>query len=34
VAKIHVESGETIGTIDTGFKAPNRCLAGVAEYPG
>lgn len=34
VAKVDVESGEIIGMIDTGFKAPNRCLAGVAEFKG
>ena len=34
VVKVNVETGETVGEIDTGFKAPNRCLAGVAEYPG
>ena len=34
VVKVNVETGETVGEIDTGFKAPNRCLAGVAQYPG
>ena len=34
VVKVDVESGEIAGTIDTGFKAPNRCVAGVAEFPG
>lgn len=34
VVKINVETSETVGSIDTGFNAPNRCLAGVAEYPG
>ncbi|UCG71727.1 MAG: hypothetical protein JSV45_10715 [Chromatiales bacterium] len=34
VVKVNVESGDIVATIDTGFKAPNRCVAGVAEYPG
>lgn len=34
VAKVHIESGEIVGMLDTGMKAPNRCLAGVAEFPG
>ena len=34
VIKLHLESGEIAATLDTGFKAPNRCLAGLAEYPG
>ena len=34
VVKVNVDSGDIVGMIDTGFKAPNRCLAGVAEYPG
>ena len=34
VVKVDVETGEHLGLIDTGFKAPNRCLAGVAEYKG
>jgi len=34
VAKVHVDSGELVGEIDTGMKAPNRCLAGIAEYKG
>lgn len=34
VVKVDVESGDITGEIDTGFKAPNRCLAGIAEYPG
>jgi hypothetical protein len=34
VAKVHVDSGEIVGVIDTGMKAPNRCLAGIAEYKG
>lgn len=29
-----LERGEFVGTIDTGFKAPRRSLAGIAEYPG
>ncbi|MDJ0926756.1 MAG: hypothetical protein QNJ73_03810 [Gammaproteobacteria bacterium] len=32
VVKVHVDSGEIVGRIDTGFAAPNRCLAGIAEY--
>jgi len=34
VAKVHVESGEIVGMINTGMKAPNRTLAGIAEYKG
>jgi hypothetical protein len=34
VAKVHIESGEIAGTIDTGMKAPNRSLAGIAEFRG
>ncbi len=34
VAKVHVDSGAIVGVIDTGMKAPNRCLAGIAEYKG
>jgi hypothetical protein len=34
VVKVNIESGEIVGEIDTGMKAPNRCLAGVAEYKG
>ena len=34
VVKVHVDSGEIIGDIDTGMKAPNRSLAGIAEYSG
>lgn len=34
VAKVNIESGETVGVLDTGMKAPNRCLAGIAEYKG
>lgn len=32
--KYDLERGEFVGTIDTGFKAPRRSLAGIAEYPG
>jgi hypothetical protein len=31
--KYDLERGEFVGTIDTGFKAPRRSLAGIAEYP-
>jgi len=34
VAKVHVESAKVAGVIDTGMKAPNRSLAGIAEYKG
>jgi hypothetical protein len=34
MVKVNVESGEIVGEIDTGMKAPNRSLAGVAEYKG
>jgi hypothetical protein len=34
IIKLHLASGEVISTLDTGFKAPNRCVAGVAEFPG
>ena len=34
VAKVNVDSGEIVDGIDTGMKAPNRCLAGVAEFKG
>lgn len=34
VARVHVESGEIVRTLDTGMKAPNRTLAGVAEFKG
>jgi len=34
VVKVNVESGEIVGNIDTGMKAPNRTLAGIAEYKG
>ena len=29
-----LERGEFVATIDTGFTAPRRSLAGIAEYPG
>jgi hypothetical protein len=32
--KLHLESGEVVNNVDTGFKAPRRCLAGIAVYPG
>lgn len=34
VAKVNIESTEIVGGIDTGMKAPKRCLAGIAEYRG
>jgi len=34
VVKINVETGEIMGEIDTGMKAPNRTLAGIAEFKG
>ena len=34
VVRLDVETGEITGRIDTGYNAPNRCLAGVAAYPG
>lgn len=34
VVRLDVETGEVTGRIDTGFKAPNRCLAGVATFRG
>lgn len=34
VVRVNVETGEHTGLIDTGFVAPNRCVAGVAEYKG
>jgi len=34
VVRLDVETGEVSGRIDTGYSAPNRCLAGVAAYPG
>lgn len=33
-ARYDLERGEFVGTIDTGFKAPRRSLAGIAEYFG
>ncbi len=32
--KYDLQHGEFVGTIDTGFKAPRRSLAGIVEYPG
>jgi len=32
--KYDLEVGEFVATLDTGFKAPRRSLAGIAEYPG
>jgi hypothetical protein len=34
IIKLHLESGEIIAKLDTGHKAPDRCLAGIAEYAG
>ncbi len=34
VAKVEVDTGKMLGGIDTGMKAPNRCLAGIAEFKG
>ena len=34
MAKVDLETGNVVGTIDTGFKAPHRSLAGVVEFPG
>jgi hypothetical protein len=34
VIKLHIETGEIVATLDTGFKAPNRCVAGIAEFAG
>ncbi len=34
VVKVNIETTEIVGNIDTGMSAPNRCLAGIAEYPG
>lgn len=31
-AKVDLQNGAVVGTIDTGFKAPLRSLAGVAEF--
>lgn len=33
-AKMDLDSGKFVATLDTGFKAPRRSLAGIAEYPG
>ena len=30
--KIRISDGEILGSIDTGYKAPKRSLAGIAEY--
>ena len=32
--KLNIDSGEIVGSIDTGMKAPLRSVAGIAEYPG
>lgn len=32
--KLNLETGEIVDKVDTGFKAPNRCVAGIAVYPG
>ncbi|MCC5793679.1 MAG: hypothetical protein JJT85_02955 [Chromatiales bacterium] len=34
VVRLDVESGEVTGMIDTGYSKPERCLAGVACFPG
>jgi len=34
VIRLHLDSGEVVGKLETGFKAPNRCVAGIAECPG
>ena len=34
VGVVHLESGEIVTTLETEFKAPKRCLAGIAEYSG
>ena len=34
VVRVNVETGEIVGSLDTGMKAPKRCLAGIAEFPG
>ena len=34
IIKMHLESAKIVATLETEFKAPKRCLAGVAEYPG
>ena len=33
-AKINIETAEVVQTLDTGMKAPNRTLAGIAEFKG
>ena len=30
--KIRISDGAIMGSIDTGYKAPKRSLAGIAEY--
>lgn len=32
--KVDLETGEIVNKVDTGFKGPNRCVAGIAVYPG
>jgi hypothetical protein len=34
VVRLNLESGDIVGRLETEFKAPNRCLAGIAEYLG
>lgn len=34
IIRLDLESGEIVGKLETEFKAPNRCLAGIAEYTG
>lgn len=34
IIRLHLESGEVVGKLETEYKAPNRCLAGIAEYLG
>ena len=34
VVRLHLDSGEIAGRLETEFKAPNRCLAGIGQYPG
>lgn len=34
IIRLHLESEEIVDKLETEFKAPNRCLAGIAEYPG
>lgn len=33
-AKLDLASGDVVGMIDTGYSAPRRSLAGIAEFPG